>query len=145
MSKNAKILLIIAGILVFISIACVGGFAFFTYFFVDHEGISKSLDEGTAFGKTTDNSGCQTKVSEIIKPLSETDINGSVKAQYFFKGCLGTSRPSPNFCDGLPSEYADILNNGKAKENECQKLGFGGSPNCRQVMKEKLDYCGNKR
>ena len=145
MSNGVKIVLIIVGILGFLVIACVGGFAFLGYYYVDHEGITKKMDEGEAFGRTTDYAGCQTKVLEMIKPLNGTEINEIVKSKYFFKGCLGTSRPTANFCDGLPSAYADIMNQHKGKEAECAKLGLTGSNACRQVIDEKLDFCDKKR
>jgi hypothetical protein len=88
MSKGVKIVLIVAGILAFLSIACIGGFAFLGYYFVDHEGVEKSDKEGAEFGKTTDNSGCQTKVLSMIKTVRDTDINEILKAEYFFDSCL---------------------------------------------------------
>jgi hypothetical protein len=145
MSTSVKIILIVVGILAFLAIACVGGFALFGYFFVDHEGIIKSSDEGTEFGKTTDNVGCQAKVVPMIKALRETDINESVKVQYFFDSCLEASRPTPNFCDGVANPFTDIFNDDKAKDAECTKLGLQGSIPCRQVIDKKLDFCMKKR
>jgi hypothetical protein len=145
MSNGVKIILIIVGILGFLAIACVGGFTIFAYYFVDHEGITRNMDEGEAFGKTTDYVGCQTKVLEMIKPLKGSEANELVKAEYFFKGCLGTSRPTMNFCDGVPNAYADILNEHKGKDAECKKLGMEGSIACRLVIDEKLDFCDQKR
>ena len=145
MSNGVKILLIIVGILGFLMIACVGGFALFGYYYVDHEGITRNLAEGETYGKTTDNLGCQTKILEMIKPLKATEINELVKAEYFFKGCLGTSRPTANFCDNLPNAFADIMNEHKGKDAECARLGQAGSIVCRQVIDEKLDFCDKKR
>ena len=127
MPKGVKIFLIIVGILAFLGAACVGGLAFLGYYFVDHEGVIKSTKEGEEFGKTTDNLGCQTKVLSFIKPLRDTDINEILKAEYFFDSCLEKSRPTPNFCDGLPSDWTDILNDDKAKDAECAKSGFRNS------------------
>lgn len=145
MSKNGKILLIIGGILTGLAIICVGGIFFFGYYFVDHEGISKSSDEGREFGKATDSSGCQTKIVPMLKSVRETDVNEIVKVRYFFRSCLETSSFTPKFCDGVPSDWKDIMNDDKAKEAECQKLGFKDFNACRQVMKEKLDFCDTKR
>ena len=103
------------------------------------------MDEGETYGKTTDNTGCQTKVLEMIKPLDGTEINELVKAEYFFKGCLEKSRPTANFCDGLPNAYADIMNQHRGKDAECARLGMTGSNACRQVIDEKLDFCDKKR
>jgi len=141
MSQGVKIILIVVEILGAVGLACVGVFASFGYFFVDHEGIVKSGDEGQEFGKTTDNLGCQTRALELAKPLRDTEITGVVKIQYFFSGCLETSRRTPAFCDGLPSDYADIINDDKTKDAECARLGFRESSRCRTLMKEKLDFC----
>jgi hypothetical protein len=145
MSKGVKIILIIVGILAFLSIACVGGFTIFAYYFVDHEGITRNMDEGEAYGKTTDYEGCQTKTLEMIKPLKGTEINELVKAEYFFKGCLETSRPTANFCDSLPNAFSDIMDQHRGKDAECARLGMAGSITCRQVIDEKLDFCDRRR
>ena len=145
MSKNVKIVLIVAGILTFISLACVGGIFITGYFFVDSEGVDKSSKEGTEFGKTTDNLGCQTKIVPMIKATPVTDLNGVLRVQYFFSSCLEASRPTPNFCAGAANPYSDIFNDDKAKDAECTKLGLEGSITCRQVIDEKLDFCMNKK
>lgn len=145
MSKNAKIVLIIAGILAVISILCVGGVFFIGYFVVDNKGVEKSMNDGTEFGKTTDNLGCQTKVVSMIRSLDGININETLKMQYYFTACLEASRPTPNFCDGVANPFADIFNDDKSKDAECTKLGLEGSITCRQVIEEKLDFCMNKK
>ena len=145
MSKNVKILLIVAGILVGLSVICVGGFVIFAYMTVDPAAIEKVMNEGKEFGKTTDNLGCQTKAVSMIKTLSDTDIRGTVNTQYFFDSCLETSRSTPNFCDGMADPYKDIFNKHQGKDAECEKLGLKGSIPCRQVIEKKLDYCAAKK
>ncbi|CAN5826625.1 hypothetical protein BH20ACI4_BH20ACI4_33470 [soil metagenome] len=145
MSKNMKIVLIVAGILAVIAIACVGGIFLTGYFLVDNEGVDKSSNEGREFGKTTDNVGCQTKIVPMIKSTPVTDVNGVLRVQYFFDSCLEASRPTPNFCDGMANPYKDIFNDDKGKDAECTKLGLDGSITCRQVIDEKLDFCFEKR
>ncbi len=145
MSRSVKTILIIAGILAFLAAVCGGGFAFVGYYFVDHEGVIKSSNEGREFGRTTDNLGCQTKVVPMIKQLKDTDINEGLKVQYYFDSCLETSRPTPNFCDGVANPFSDIFNDDKGKDAECEKLGLKGSVQCRQIIDKKLDFCMNKR
>ncbi len=115
------------------------------YYFVDSAGIDKNLKDGTEFGKTTDNLGCQTKIVSMIKTLGENDINEILKVQYFFDSCLEASRPTPNVCDGVANPFNDIINDNKGKDAECEKLGLKGSTPCRQVIEKKLDFCLNKR
>ena len=69
MSKNMKIVLIVAGILAIISIACVGGVFLTGYFFMDNKGIDESIKQGKEFGQTTDNLGCQTKIVSMIQTV----------------------------------------------------------------------------
>lgn len=145
MSKNMKTVLIIAGILAFISVACVGGIFLVDHFFVDKEGVKENSKEGTKFGKTTDNLGCQTKIVPMIKSTPVTDLNGVLRIQYFFSSCLKASKPTPNFCDGVANAYSDIFNDDKGKDAECAKLGLEGSITCRQVIDEKLDFCDSKK
>jgi hypothetical protein len=145
MSKGVKTILMIGGILAALAIVCGGGFAVFAYFFVDREGFENARKDGAEFGRTTDNVGCQEKALEIAKPIAFTDITGMVKAQYFNEGCLFASRPTPGFCDGLPSEQKDIWNSDRAKDGLCEKSGMKDSLSCRSVMKARLEYCQKKR
>lgn len=145
MSKNVKIILIVVGIFVFLAAACVGGVGLTSYFFVDRAGIEQSRNEGAEFGKTTDNLGCQTKALSMAEKIRLVDMNEILKTQFFFDGCLKASRPTPNFCDGVPSDSVDIFNDDKGKEAECRKLGVKDSAVCRQVMKEKLVFCEQKQ
>jgi hypothetical protein len=68
-----------------------------------------------------------------------------MRLQYFNEGCLPASRPSPNFCDGLPSELSDVWNGEKAKDAECEKFGLKDSIPCRSVMKARFEFCEKKR
>ena len=47
-----------------------------------------------------------------------------LKIQYFFDNCLETSQPTPNFCDGMANPFSDILNDDKAKDEKCTKIGL---------------------
>ena len=145
MSKSAKTILIIVGILATLAIICVGGFGVFAYFFVDKEGFENARKDGTEFGKTTDNIGCQAKSLEMAKMIAMSDITGQVKVQWFNEGCLFASRPTEGFCDGMPSEQKDIWNNDRAKDAECEKFDMKDSLPCRSVMKARLEYCQKRR
>ena len=144
MSKNVKILLIIAAGLAFLAAVCVGG-VFYLGSLVPDNGEIDGLYEGREFGKTTDNAGCQTKMIELTKPLKSTDMSGILKTQYFFDGCLETSRPTPGFCDGAVNPYSDIFNEHKGKDAACEKLGMKGSIPCRLIIDKKMDFCMGKK
>ena len=115
------------------------------YYFVDYEGISRKLDEGREFGRTTDSFGCQTKIISMVRTIRPMEVTETSKTSYFFDGCLETSRYNPEFCKGVGSDWTDIFNDHKEKDAICERLGLGGSIPCRQVMVEKLDFCDTKR
>ena len=145
MSKSVKTILIIVGILAGAALLCVGGLGVFVYFFVDRQGLENARNEGAELGKTTDNIGCQTKALERAETISWTDVDATLKVQYFNEGCLLASRPTEGFCDGMPSEQRDIWNKDRAKDAECEKFGMRESLPCRAVMRARLEYCQKKR
>lgn len=141
MSKSVKILLIVFGILALLAIGCVGALYLVGTYAIDDTAIKRAREEGLEFGRTTDNAGCDAKLVPMLKDVKLTDLTRSMQAQYFFDGCLETSRKTPGYCDGVANSFADIFNDDKGKEAECRKLGFTDSPNCRIVIDEKLDFC----
>jgi len=141
MSKNVKILLLVVGILVLLALGCFGALYLVGSYAVDNAAITKAREDGLEFGKTTDNLGCEAKLIPMLKDVKVTELTKSMQAQYFFDGCLETSKSTPGYCDGVANSYADIFNDDKGKEAECRKLGFTDSPNCRIVIDEKLDFC----
>lgn len=142
MSKNTKTILIIFGILAVLSAICLGVFGFFIYRIVDNTKIVENEQKGAEFGKTTDNFGCQTKVISVAKDMGQMEIKGSLETSFFFKSCLRASRKSANYCDNVPSDLRDQLNDDKWKDSECEKNGMK-SPHipCRMIMKTKAEFC----
>lgn len=142
MSKNAKTILIIFGILSVLAGFCVVGAGFFIYRFADNANLAESEQKGAEFGRTTDNSGCQTESISTVKKMGAVDVTGSLKTSFFFKSCLKASRKTANFCDNVPSDLSDKLNDDKWKDSECEKNGMK-PPHlpCRLIMKTKAEFC----
>lgn len=141
MSKNVKILLVIFGILAVLAAFCVGGLYILGTYAVDNVAIDNARNEGLEFGRTTDNTGCDKMVGTKLKDVKLLDLSKSLAVQYFFDGCLETSKKTPGYCDGVANSFADIFNDDKGKEAECRKIGYVDSPVCRNVIDEKLDFC----
>ena len=145
MSKAGKIIFIIGGAAVFLVVG-LAALVFIASFFFDDEGLEQSRIEGTHFGKTTDYNGCQAEGISRIRNLGLFDVNESVEAQYFVKGCLETSRPSADFCKNVPTEGRDILSGDSWKDERCSEFGWKEmSPNCRAVMRARLDFCATNK
>ena len=97
-------------------------------------------NEGTEFGKTTDQQGC---VKEgLARGKKITDITSQVGNRDFVRGCLRSSQASPGFCDDVPSIVGKMFTDWEAKQ--CEKIR---SPTvaCQDVMKEVILFCGVKR
>jgi hypothetical protein len=91
----------------------------------------QGITDGIAFGKTTDQNGCLEKGFT----LEEKDTSFDLSNHYFLEKCLKTSRPTPNFCDGVP-----FFSGGKWEDEECKKIGRE-TVACGLAMYEKRDYC----
>jgi len=143
MGKPVKLLLIGIGIVVII-IVCFVGFVIFIKFTPQGRTMDQRLtaleNEGTEFGRTTDQQGC---VKEgLARGKKITDITSQVGNRGFVKGCLRSSQASPGFCDDVPSIVGKMFTDWEAKQ--CEKIR---SPTvaCQDVMKEVILFCGVRR
>ncbi|MEP7074229.1 MAG: hypothetical protein ABI878_00350 [Acidobacteriota bacterium] len=63
--------------------------------------LDKAKAEGDAFGKGTDQSSCMQKGFSLPEPKDSFDISN----EEFVHACLKSSRPSPNFCEGVQFKF----------------------------------------
>ena len=141
MSKTGKIIAIIGGsaAVLLVGLLAIG---FYIYWVTGDAEFKKSRAEGADFGKTKDYDGCQKEGISRVRQMGLFEVTESVKVQYFVAGCLETSRPSPDFCKNVPTESQDIWDDNKWKDEQCRKLGWKEmSPNCRTVLRARLDFC----
>lgn len=146
MSKNTKIILIIAGAVGTLVVGGILALVFLISRMVDNTGFEESKAEGAEFGKAIDNAACQEEGLARAARLGIFEITENVKNEYFTEGCLETSRPTRNFCRNLPTEIQDIWNDHDWKDAECEKLGLKNKNlQCRSVLKARLDFCEEHR
>jgi hypothetical protein len=137
MSKTGKII----GAVIVLPIGIFVVLIVFQWLFLDNR-LARSKSQGAEFGKTTDYNGCQAEGISRIRNLSPQNSLEGLRAEYFVRGCLETSRPSPDFCDGVPIKPPHIQVYDDWKNEECKKLGWAEmSPNCRTVLRARLDFC----
>ncbi|HEY0461394.1 MAG TPA: hypothetical protein VGC97_19825 [Pyrinomonadaceae bacterium] len=91
----------------------------------------KGIADGIAFGKNTDQNGCLEKGFTLEEKNNSFDLSND----YFLEKCLIASRPTPNFCTGVP-----FVSGGRWEENECQKIGRD-TAQCLAAMSAKRNYC----
>lgn len=143
MGTPVKLLIIGIGIVVIIIVLFVG-FVIFMKFTPQGRTLDQRLtaleNEGTEFGKTTDQRGC---IKEgLARGKKITDITSQVGNRDFVRGCLRSSQASPGFCDDVPSIVGKMFTDWEAKQ--CEKI-HSPTVACQDVMKEVIIFCSVKR
>ena len=138
MKRKTKIILsLLAGIVLLGCLIVVAAIGVIGYGFYKTGGpemvrnLQNANAEGTQFGKNTDKNGCMEKGFTLKTSTTGVDLT----AEEFVRGCLNSSRPTPNFCDGVTSvldrEYFKV---------ECKKVGHETDA-CEESFLAKRNYC----
>lgn len=140
MTRNTKILLSIAGVVVLI-ILIVGGVAGLLYVRVRIRRQAQ-IEKGAEFGKTTDQNGCMTEALNRArkKPRDSNELIDYWYAQWFARGCLGASKAPKDFCTNVPVNegFTGVDEWAKAR---CRDLGEAYNAPCILIFKEKVAAC----
>jgi uncharacterized protein YjeT (DUF2065 family) len=92
---------------------------------------NKAKIAGLEFAKTTDQNGCMEKGYSLETVSDRFDLSNEA----FDESCLNASRPTPNFCEGVPLLFKrDWVN------EQCKKVGHD-TTSCYQAFAEKIDFC----
>jgi hypothetical protein len=101
------------------------------------------LSEGREFGKTMDQAGCMKEGFARAKTMTRFEISRSVQNSAFVEGCLTSSRPTPDFCNGVPAAWK--LQDNDWKQEQCERIGMDYmQTGCTSVFDAKLDVCRNQ-
>lgn len=96
--------------------------------------------EGREFGKKTDQQGCITEGMRRSKSIGLLDFSRAMELPAFRDSCLETSRPTPNFCDGVPSFWS--MKESEWGAAQCRKAGINPeTTGCVHVTKRKHQFC----
>lgn len=138
MKRNTKIILGSLAALVLLgclAAAAVAGIIGYEFYKIGGPEMVKNLRnanaEGAEFGKTTDKNGCMKKGFTLDTSSKGVDLT----AEEFVRGCLNSSSPTPNFCDGVTS----VLDRDYFKV-ECKKVGHETDA-CEESFLAKRNYC----
>jgi hypothetical protein len=140
-----KILIgIVSGFILVAALIARGSFLF-VHFRVDdnyRKSVAEKEIEGANFGKTTDEAGCLSeglKRSENITLVSP--MVDQAKLEHFVKGCLPVSRPTKDFCEQVPADYAlPVIEHWKSRK--CLEAGLGeASSGCDYVFEQQINFC----
>jgi hypothetical protein len=67
--------------------------------------------------------------------LESTSDRFDLSNEAFDESCLNASRPTPNFCEGVPRMF-----NREWVHEQCEKVGHD-TTSCYQAFAEKIDFC----
>jgi len=142
MSTAAKIIITLAVSFVLMAGATVGVIVllFSRYSGDVAEASRRNVEQGEAFGRDTDEAGCLAEA--ITRYKANSGLTGSLAIGMFEQACFRVSRPSPGFCDGVPSPL-DVLRAGRWQRDQSQRAGIGADPFGAQVFAQVQAYCGS--
>ena len=137
MKTRTKVIIgIVSGVLILglIAVGVIVGVSYYVLQRIDNPELVKKHEaakkDGTEFGKTTDQNGCMEKGFTLPPPSDSFDTSN----HYFVKACLRSSRPTANFCDGVP-----FLLDRDWFAKQCS--GFDNNTACIEAFTAKKDFC----
>lgn len=96
--------------------------------------------EGRELGKTVDQRGCIDEGIRRSKSIGILDLGDGMALSAFVDACLETSRPTPNFCEGVPSFWSMKDNEWSAAR--CRNAGVDPDfTGCIHVAKRQHRFC----
>ena len=143
MKKGTKIVIgiVITILLLIFSIIGLVVSGFFGLVFLTEQAYKKSNKkieqakvDGREYGKTTDQNGCM-----------EKGFLRDEKGESFYSGvgfvdeCLKSSKPNPDFCDGVPFDASVDWN-----DEQCKKVGHN-TQSCFHAFVAKHSFCDGKK
>ncbi|MCX4027733.1 hypothetical protein H0A36_21210 [Endozoicomonas sp. SM1973] len=138
-----KVLLIIIGILILITIA-VASFGYYWWsqhgeqFIADTQEIMNKAGE---FAKEADSFACLDKVNEMI--VNCESIECTLHNRFFLSECLAIAKYDVDFCQNIPPA-SDFIQAADWKQQHCIKINKNDTY-CEGVIDEVIIFCDTKR
>jgi len=103
---------------------------------------NKAMDEGQQFGRQTDNEGCITET--VARAKREQGFGAAIGHNLFLRACLDASRPSPNFCAGVPGR-TEFMKSAEWQQQKCKDVGMAADTYCSQLFTQAQQFCEEKQ
>jgi hypothetical protein len=85
------------------------------------ENNERQHEQGLAFGRQTDESGCLNEA--VARYKRNSGFTGAMPAALFVQACLRSSRPTAGFCDQVPKPF-DVLRATPWKLEQSRRVGI---------------------
>jgi hypothetical protein len=143
MPQWLKTLLIVMGVGILMMATCVGGA---TLWFRAHKDElvqtgKKMQQEGEVYGRSSTDSGCLTEARRRLD--ARVSLVEEVGIRLFLSACLGTARPSPEFCKDVPGEDS-ILQSATWAGKVCSESNAKDPQACGRTMRAVQTYCAKR-
>lgn len=135
-----KVVLVIVGLLFVLAVASVLGLVYMAKKYGPGlmEAGKHSMDEGHDYGRRTDNEGCVNEAVTRHKRIS--GLGDMISNGLFFRGCLDASRPTPGFCDDVPTRL-EFMKSARWQLDECKRHGLSPESQCGQLFQQVQQFC----
>ena len=146
MSKNMKIVLIVVGCMV---VLCSGVVGIGIYWFSTSgkqmieqmsQGVKQSAGEGATFGLDKEDNACLKEALSRVQ--QDASLPKAVAVNMFLAGCLGKSKQTTAFCNGVPGR-GEFTKTSTWAAQKCKELGVT-SQACGQLMSVVQAHCSNR-
>jgi hypothetical protein len=135
-----KVLLIVGGLLVVLVVGVVVATVIVARKYGPEivKNIEQTGDEGKEYGRRTDNEGCLNEA--VARHARAEGLGDMIKNSIFLRVCLDESRPTPGFCDGVPSRL-EFIKSAQWQIEECKRYDLPPEKQCGQLFQQVQQFC----
>jgi hypothetical protein len=98
----------------------------------------QALDEGQEYGRRTDDVGCLNEA--VARQARVAGFRDMLRNNFFTRSCLEVARPTPGFCEGVPTRLEFMKSIGWQAE-QCKRYGLGPETQCSQFFQQIQQFC----
>ncbi|HEY0174602.1 MAG TPA: hypothetical protein VGB98_26535 [Pyrinomonadaceae bacterium] len=102
------------------------------------ESTSKSFEEGSEYGRQTDQEGCLNEAA--ARQARVSGMMDMIRNGVFMETCLSASRPTPGFCDGVPRQL-EFMKAASWQQQQCRRFGLKPEQQCGQLFQGVQRFC----
>jgi hypothetical protein len=135
-------LFLMLGLIAVVGLLALGGGAW--YWWKHHsaeflEAGTAAIEDGRKSGASLQESGCVAQV--VARHKSGPGMTSTIRNSVWLSGCLDTSSPQADFCDGVPSPENPVAV-GVWAAGACIQHGLG-DPYCSNLFQNVATYCAS--
>ena len=97
--------------------------------------------EGRDYGRHADNQGCVDE--SISRYKKDTGFTSALASSLFMRACLFTSKPTPGFCNDVPSQ-SEIMKSVQWRVEQCRRVELSSDSHCQNLFAPVQQFCDVK-